>query len=191
MEGPNFADWPCSIARVMDIIGDRWTLLVLRDVFHGIRRFDEFQSSLGIARNTLSDRLNRLAAAGLLTTRLYQDNPPRKEYLLTEMGSDFFPVMASMVTWGDRWLDGGAGPPIDLHHATCGHNFATQSACAECGKPLALSDVTFRLGRGFAQELAAWAEGRPRFETPAKAERVTKRSGATPPSSEEEPPPAD
>jgi DNA-binding HxlR family transcriptional regulator len=115
MEGPNFADWPCSVARVMDIIGDRWTLLVLRDVFHGIRRYDDFQSSLGIARNTLSDRLNRLMAAGLLTTQLYQDNPPRKEYLLTEMGADFFPVMASMVTWGDRWLDGGEGPPIDLH----------------------------------------------------------------------------
>ncbi len=169
MEGANFAEWPCSVARVMDIIGDRWTLLVLRDAFHGIRRFDEFHDSLGIARNTLSDRLSRLVAAGLLTTQLYQDNPPRKEYLLTEMGADFFPVMAAMVTWGDRWLDGGEGPPIDLHHAICGHNFATTSACSQCGQPLALSDVTFRLGQRFGKRLAAWAAGRPRFEAPAKA----------------------
>src|SRR6267378_397325 len=110
------SDWPCSVARVMELFGDAWTPLIMRDVFYGLSRFDEFQKSLGVARNTLSDRLNRLVDAGVLTKRLYQDNPPRNEYLLTEQGRDFFPVLVAMVNWGDRWLDGGEGAPVTLHH---------------------------------------------------------------------------
>src|SRR5882757_8177005 len=114
MRRTSFANWPCSIARTMDLLGDWWTPLVLREAFYGYRRFDEFQRSLGIARNTLADRLRRLVDGGMLCTRQYQDNPPRNEYLLTEMATDFLPVMSAMLSWGDRWLAGEAGPPITM-----------------------------------------------------------------------------
>jgi DNA-binding HxlR family transcriptional regulator len=113
-----FAAWPCSLARSVDVFGDSWTLLIVRDAMYGLSHFDEFQRSLHIARNTLSDRLGKLVDAGIMTKRFYQDNPPRYEYLLTEMGRDFFPVLAAMLAWGDKWLDGGAGAPVTLRHHT-------------------------------------------------------------------------
>ena len=87
-----FSEWPCSLARAVEVFGDSWTLLIVRDGLQGLTRFDEFQRSLNVARNTLSDRLGKLVDAGVMTKRFYQDNPPRYEYLLTEMGRDFFPV---------------------------------------------------------------------------------------------------
>src|SRR5262249_19404839 len=106
-----FSDWPCSLARTVDVFGDSWTLLIVRDALQGLARFDEFKRSLNVAGNTLSDRLGRLVDAGVMTKRFYQDNPPRYEYLLTEKGRDFFPVLTGMLAWGDRWLDVGAGAP--------------------------------------------------------------------------------
>ena len=103
-----FSEWPCSLARAVGVFGDSWTLLIVRDGLQGLTRFDEFQRSLNIARNTLSDRLGKLVDAGVMTKRFYQDNPPRYEYLLTDMGRDFFPVLAAMLSWGDKWLDDGA-----------------------------------------------------------------------------------
>lgn len=138
----------------MDIIGDPWTPLVLRDAFHGVRRFDDFQKSLGIARNTLADRLRRLVDGGLLKTQLYQDNPPRNEYVLTEMGDDFFPVMAAMVSWGDRWLDGGAGAPVVLHHASGDHAIEPEITCAHCRQALARSETEFWVGPGYPARVA-------------------------------------
>ena len=103
-----FADWPCSVARTAGVFGDSWTLLILRDAMYGLTRYDEFQRSLHIARNTLSDRLGKLVDAGVMTKRFYQDNPPRYEYLLTEMGRDFFPVLAAMLSWGINGWTAGA-----------------------------------------------------------------------------------
>src|ERR1700743_1978011 len=97
-----FADWPCSVARAMDLLGDRWTPLVLREVFYGTRRFDDFQQRLGIARNTLADRLARLVDDGLLQKQPYQNEPVRYDYLPTEMGQDFYPVLVAMARWGDK-----------------------------------------------------------------------------------------
>jgi DNA-binding HxlR family transcriptional regulator len=154
MQRQSFAQWPCSVARIMDLLGDPWTPLVVRDAFHGITRFDDFQRSLGIARNTLADRLKKLVDGGLLRTELYQQNPPRNEYLLTEMGSDFFPVMAAMVSWGDRWLDGGLGPPIVLRHEVCDHAVQAEVTCAHCHEPLQRSNTEFRIGSGYPAELA-------------------------------------
>src|SRR3954464_3273268 len=104
-----FSDWPCSVARAADVFGDAWTLLILRDCIHGVTRFDDFQKSLQIARNTLSDRLSGLVNTGVLTKRFYQDNPPRYEYLLTEMGHDLFPVVSAMLAWGTSGLAMAAG----------------------------------------------------------------------------------
>jgi DNA-binding HxlR family transcriptional regulator len=98
-----FAEWPCPIARAVDIVGDWWTPLVLRDMFRGLRRFDQFEASLRIGRNVLTQRLNRLVSEGLVERVPYQSRPVRYEYLLTEMGRDFLPVLAALYQWGDKW----------------------------------------------------------------------------------------
>jgi DNA-binding HxlR family transcriptional regulator len=159
----SFAEWPCSVARVMDVFGDAWTPLIMRDAYQGIRRFDDFCKSLGIALNTLADRLRLLVERGLLTKRLYQDNPPRNEYLLTEMGADFFPALTAMLAWGDRWLDDGAGPPVTVQHLSCGHDAAAAVVCGHCQQPLALPDAEFRLGPGYPDELPAHLDNRARY----------------------------
>jgi DNA-binding HxlR family transcriptional regulator len=134
----------------MDLLGDQWTLLVLREAYHGVRRFDRFQSSLGIARNTLTERLDRLTGAGLLDRVRYQDRPARYEYPLTEMGRDFFPALAAIIRWGDRWLDGGAGPPALLRHLDCGQHTAAEVRCPHCGGPLDADRVEFEPGPGLS-----------------------------------------
>jgi DNA-binding HxlR family transcriptional regulator len=148
-----FAGWPCSLARSVEVLGDSWTLLILRDAAYGLRRYDEFQRSLHIARNTLSDRLAKLVDAGIMTKQFYQDNPPRYEYLLTEMGRDFFPVLAAMLAWGDRWLDGGAGAPVTLRHHAPGHGIAAQVVCTGCGRPVRHEDIEFCVGPGYPDDI--------------------------------------
>ncbi|OLF08631.1 winged helix-turn-helix transcriptional regulator [Actinophytocola xanthii] len=150
MRRTSFARWPCSIARTMDLLGDQWTLLVLREAFHGVRRFDQFQAALGIARNTLTERLDRLTGAGLLDRVRYQERPARYEYPLTEMGRDFFPALAAIIRWGDRWLDDGAGPPALLHHLDCDRATEADVNCAHCGSALTSERVRFEPGPGLA-----------------------------------------
>jgi len=146
-----FGAWPCSLARSVDVFGDSWTLLIVRDAMQGLSRFDEFQRSLHIARNTLSDRLNKLVDAGIMSKRFYQDNPPRYEYVLTDMGRDFFPVLAAMVAWGDKWLDGGSGAPVSLrHHA---HDITSQVVCTTCGEAVSHEDVEFWVGPGYPDDI--------------------------------------
>ncbi|HEX2311187.1 MAG TPA: helix-turn-helix domain-containing protein, partial [Vicinamibacterales bacterium] len=106
----------CSVARALEAIGDRWTMLVIRDAFHGVHRFEDFQQRLGIARNVLSDRLNRLVDDGILAKRAYQERPERFEYRLTEKGRDLYPVVAALLAWGDRWTPSPEGPPVRLLH---------------------------------------------------------------------------
>jgi DNA-binding HxlR family transcriptional regulator len=148
-----FSEWPCSLARAVGVFGDSWTLLIVRDALQGLSRFDEFQRSLNVARNTLRDRLGKLVDAGVMTKRFYQDNPPRYEYLLTEMGRDFFPVLAAMLAWGDRWLDDGGGAPVALHHHTPGHNIVSQVVCVECGEPVEHEDIQFCVGPGYPDDV--------------------------------------
>ncbi|MFH8346641.1 winged helix-turn-helix transcriptional regulator [Streptomyces sp. NPDC018045] len=136
MRRNSFADWPCSIARTMDLPGDRWTPLVLREAFHGVRRFDAFQRELGIARNTLTDRLRRLMAEGLLETRPYPRDPVRHECVLTEKGRDFFGVLAAMNRWGDRRPAGADGPPVLFQHERCGRGSHAEVVRAGCGEPM-------------------------------------------------------
>jgi len=132
----------------MDLLGDQWTLLVLREAFNGVRRFDRFQAELGIARNTLTERLDRLTGAGLLDRVRYQDRPARYEYPLTEMGQDFFPVLAAIIRWGDDWLADDAGPPRLLRHHDCGTATTAAVTCAACGGPMAAERVTMEPGPG-------------------------------------------
>lgn len=132
----------------MDLLGDQWTLLVLREAFNGVRRFDRFQAELGIARNTLTERLDRLTGAGLLDRVRYQDRPPRYEYPLTAMGRDFFPALATIIRWGDRWLDDGAGPPALLRHLDCDQPTHAEVGCTHCGGALSVDRVLMEPGPG-------------------------------------------
>jgi DNA-binding HxlR family transcriptional regulator len=144
-----FASWPCSIARSVDLLGDWWTPLVLREVFLGVRRFDDMQRSLGIGRNVLTQRLKRLVDEAMLDRVRYQEKPDRFDYVLTEKGRDFYPVLAAMITWGDRWLAGAEGPPIVLRHTACGHDMTARVVCSECGEPIRAKEVRARIGPGY------------------------------------------
>ncbi|ALG09627.1 winged helix-turn-helix transcriptional regulator [Kibdelosporangium phytohabitans] len=163
MKRSSLGRWPCSIARTMDLLGDWWTPLVLREAFYGIRRFDDFQHGLGIARNTLTDRLTRLVAEGLLEKQAYQEKPTRYDYVLTEKGRDFFGVLAAMTQWGDRWLSSVDGPPVTMRHKGCGQDAHADVVCSACGEILSSDDVTMRLGPGYPERLKALPEVRRRF----------------------------
>ncbi|MEU5877526.1 helix-turn-helix domain-containing protein [Spirillospora sp. NPDC047279] len=163
MKRTPFDKWPCSVARTVDLLGDWWTPLVLREASYGVTRFDDFVTSLRIGRNVLTQRLNRLVEEGLLDKVPYQERPVRYEYRLTEKGEDFFPVLAAMVRWGDKWMSGDEGPPILLRHTTCGHTTHAEVVCAECREPLDRRHVRPELGPGFPQRLREKAGELPRF----------------------------
>lgn len=143
------ADWPCTIARTVDLIGEGWTLLVMRQACLGTRRFEDFQRSLGIARNILTLRLNRLVEEGLLARVEYQDRPVRQEYRLTEKGRDVYPILAAMAAYGDKWLVGDEGTPLVLRHTSCGHDMHAVVTCSECAEPLDVRRVEARMGPGY------------------------------------------
>ncbi|MFC9462194.1 MULTISPECIES: winged helix-turn-helix transcriptional regulator [unclassified Streptomyces] len=163
MRRTSFANWPCSIARTMDLLGDWWTPLVLREAFYGIKRFDVFQEELGIARNTLADRLRRLVDEGLMEKRAYQQEPVRYDYVLTDMGRDFFGVLAAMNRWGDRWLAEEAGPPVVFHHDRCGQEGHAEVVCSACQEPMTAENTRPRLGPGYPPRLAERPDIKARF----------------------------
>lgn len=139
----------CSIARTLELIGERWTVLILRDAFLGIRRFEDFQADLGVARNVLSSRLSRLVDEGLLEKRRYQERPERFEYRLTEKGIGLWPVLVSLVKWGDKYA-APSGPPRVIEHRDCGGQVNDHLTCDRCGRPLTARDVITRPGPGAA-----------------------------------------
>jgi len=136
----DYSGQDCSIARSLELIGERWTLLVIRDVFNGRRRFDELQASLGIARNVLSARLGRLVDEGILERRAYQERPERYEYFLTEKGLDLWPVLISLLTWGDKHVTDGP-PPLAVVHKECGGAVNDRRICERCGAELGVRDA--------------------------------------------------
>lgn len=140
MKRHDFSQWDCSLARTVDIIGDWWTPLILRDAARGVTTFDDFHLSLGISRNTLTQRLNRLVDHGMLQKTLYSERPKRYRYVMTEQGVDFVPVLMAMAAWGDKWI-ADAAPPFRVRHKTCGAEATARVVCACCNEPLALSDL--------------------------------------------------
>ncbi|MEQ5842886.1 transcriptional regulator [Paraburkholderia acidicola] len=158
MKWSDVGSMPCSVARTLAVIGDRWTLLILRNAFLGMRRFDEFQSQLGLTRHVLAERLARLVDEGIVVKSSYQERPVRFEYRLTEKGLDLYPVLLALTAWGDRWKDDGNGPPMLLKHRTCDHVFRPVTVCSECGEPLDPRDVKPMPGPGWrVQESEATA----------------------------------
>jgi DNA-binding HxlR family transcriptional regulator len=137
----------CSAARALEVIGERWTLLILRNAFLGIRRFDDFQSDLGVSRGVLTARLQWLCDEGILERRRYQERPERFEYRLTQKGRDLWPVTMALTKWGDRY-EAEHGPPRLVLHRGCGGEVTDHSTCARCGSELTVRDVETRLGPG-------------------------------------------
>lgn len=177
MKRTSFSTWPCSIARTVDLLGDWWTPLVLREAYYGVCRFEEIQRALRIGRNILTQRLRRLCDEGMMERVKYQDRPARHEYVLTDKGKDFFPVIAATVRWGDTWLAGKNGPPVLLLHRTCGAETHAEVVCSECQQPLKLKDVEAHLGPGFPARLRRQAAGMDRWrDAPPRARlEVTSR----------------
>jgi DNA-binding HxlR family transcriptional regulator len=144
----------CSIARTLEVIGDRWTLLVIRDAFMGVHRFDDFQQSLGIARNVLTDRLGRLVDEGILRRERYQERPERYEYRLTRKGVDLWPMIMTALKWGDKHLS-DASPPLLIRHKDCGGEIDERLHCDRCGAELGPTDVYAEPGPGARKHAAA------------------------------------
>ena len=144
-------DYPnqlCSIANSLEVIGERWSLLIVREVMYGKRRFGQMQSSLGVARNVLSARLGRLIEEGILERRAYQESPPRHEYFLTEKGLDLWPALIALQGWGDRHSTGPEGPPMLLLHKECGGSVSDRGICESCGEVLHARDARAVPGPG-------------------------------------------
>jgi DNA-binding HxlR family transcriptional regulator len=144
----------CSIARALEVLGDRWTLLVLRDAFMRVRRFEEFQRNLGVARNVLTDRLNRLVEDGVLKRVPYQERPVRFEYRLTEKGIDLWPVIMTLLQWGDRYYLEDDGAPVVVRHRDCGGAITSHLTCDKCGAELGPRNVVAEPGPGAVQKAA-------------------------------------
>ena len=125
----------CSIARTLDLVGEKWALLAVREVFLGNHRFDEMVRRIGAPRDTLAARLRTLVAAGILERRQYSEHPARFEYHLTNAGRELYPVILTLMRWGDQHLAGDDGPPLVLEHH-CGHRLEAQVVCQACGEPL-------------------------------------------------------
>jgi DNA-binding HxlR family transcriptional regulator len=150
MLGNDYPGQNCSIARTLEIVGERWSLLVLRDVFLGVHRFDALQRDLGVARNVLAARLERLVGEGILEKAPYQERPTRHEYRLTEKGLDLWPIFVELLRWGDRHAPGPEGPPVLLRHRDCGGLLGDHRICERCGAPLGVRDISAERTAGAA-----------------------------------------
>jgi len=135
---------PCSVARTLQIIGDRWSFLIMREAWFGVRRFDEMQEKLGIASNILSDRLSRLVQNGVFRKQPYRNGWDRFEYRFTEMGRDLYKPMIVMMRWGDRWLSDGK-PPLRLRHRLCDSDFEPLVVCSHCKQPVIAKETDYEL----------------------------------------------
>lgn len=150
MKWDRVGEMPCSIARTSAVIGDRWTVLILRNAFLRMRRFEDFQASLGMTRHLLASRLKRLVDEGILARVPYQQTPLRHEYRLTDKGKALHPVLMAFTAWGDAWMDKGAGPPLLYQHQNCGKHLRPVMVCSECREPIDVHRVTPLPGPGLA-----------------------------------------
>jgi DNA-binding HxlR family transcriptional regulator len=161
----DYSSQTCSIAGALEVVGERWSLLIVREVLLGVRRFDELQRDLGIARNVLQTRLTRLTQEGVLERRIYQERPPRYEYLLTEKGLELWPTIVALMNWGDRYATPEGGPPVLLEHRGCGGAIDDHRICTVCGERVSVRQALAVPGPGARPEhplrrrpAAAWRE---------------------------------
>lgn len=147
MQRTSFEDVNCSVAQCLEVVGEWWSLLIIRDAFLGVKRFDDFQARLGISRNILNQRLTHLVENGILQRVPYQERPPRSEYRLTEKGRDLWTVITALREWGDRWA-APSGAPLEIRHKSCGELTNIVSVCSHCGEKLDARSVTAEPGPG-------------------------------------------
>ena len=136
----------CSVARSLSVLGERWTLLIIRDAFKGTRRFEGFHRSLGVTRHRLAERLTKLVDEGILTKVAYSQQPERFEYRLTRKGLALYPVLMSLSHWGDQWMSGDEPAPLTYWHSRCAHSTEPQLSCSHCNEPLRPEEVSTKLG---------------------------------------------
>jgi DNA-binding HxlR family transcriptional regulator len=149
VERKSFADMDCSVAQCLEVVGEWWSLLIVRDAFMGVTRFEEFQRRTGVSRNILTQRLGRLVERGVLERVPYCERPPRYAYRLTDKGRDLWPVINAMRQWGDRY-ESPSGPPIELVHVGCGRVARIETVCDQCGERVGARDVRAVPGPGRA-----------------------------------------
>jgi DNA-binding HxlR family transcriptional regulator len=173
MKRTQFSGQPCGVARAMDIVGELWSFMIVRNVFLGVRRFEGLRANLGISRKVLAERLDLLVARGILERRPYQARPPRHEYRLTPMGVDLFPVLIALSRWGNRWLAGPEGAPIEFVHRRCGRVTQARVVCDTCGEDLGAHNVRPQLGAGgeerYVRAIEEAGGGRSVFLRPGRA----------------------
>jgi DNA-binding HxlR family transcriptional regulator len=136
----------CSVSRTLQLLGDKWIFVILREAFFGVRHYDRFQANLGIATNILSDRLKTLVQSGVMKKKRDEEDGRRMVYGLTQKGLELFSVTLALMQWGDRWLADEDGPPLILHHTKCGHTLLPVMSCAHCKEPVNAFDVTYEEG---------------------------------------------
>ncbi len=152
VERKSFSGMHCSVAQCLEVVGEWWSMLIVRDAFLGVCRFDDFQARLGISRNVLNQRLAHLVDAGVLTKTPYREHPPRYDYRLTDKGRDLWPVLNAMRQWGDAHA-APDGPPLELVHRNCGEVSDAVLTCSTCGEPMRVRDVRARPGPGAVEPL--------------------------------------
>ena len=148
MLGNRYSGQVCSVAGALDVIGERWSLLIVREVLFGVRRFEEIQQDLGIARNVLQTRLERLVEEGVLERRLYRERPPRHEYFLTEKGLDLWPALVALMQWGDKYAAPAERPATVIVHRDCGGPIDEHRICTACGERVSVRDARATPGPG-------------------------------------------
>jgi DNA-binding HxlR family transcriptional regulator len=148
MRRASFEDMNCSVAQSLEIIGEWWTLLILRDALLGVTRFEEFHDRLGIARNILSARLDTLVEAGVMDRRVYDESRDRADYVLTKKGRALWPVLTAIREWGDTWVVGKGSAAVTMVHTTCGARTHAVMACEACGEPLRGREIRLVDGPG-------------------------------------------
>lgn len=158
MRQTSFANFHCSLARSLDVIGDWWTPLIIRDLALGLERFDDLAANLGISRNLLTTRLNALVEASIVERVRYCEHPPRYRYRLTAAGRDLVPILMALTAWGDRWTAPPAGPPLLFGHD--GHRCAPTVCCSTCGQPVTAENLNIAPGPGAGPGPGAHLVGR-------------------------------
>jgi DNA-binding HxlR family transcriptional regulator len=152
MQRTSFAEMACSIARSLDVVGEPWTPLIVRDLWMGLHRFDEIQANLDVSRKVLAQRLKTLVDEGVAERRLYQRDPERYEYILTRKGVELMNILLALMDWGDRWISSEEeGPPMLLRHKACGKRSKAKVTCSACGEPLSAHEVRIAPGPGARQ----------------------------------------